>query len=59
MVVISYKTIRDFSDKHQDAKDALNNWYRIIEQADFSNFNEIRTLFNSVDSVGNDSMFLI
>jgi len=54
MVVISYRTIREFSDKHNDAKDALNNWYTIIEKADFANFNELRVVFNSVDSVGND-----
>ncbi|MHA4807133.1 type II toxin-antitoxin system HigB family toxin [Flavitalea flava] len=54
MVVISYKTIREFSDKHYDIKDALNIWYTIIEKADFANFNELRTVFNSVDAVGND-----
>jgi len=54
MVVISYKTIRDFSDKYYDAKDALNNWYRVVEKADFANFNELRAMFNSVDAVGND-----
>ena len=54
MVVISYRTIRDFSDKHDDAKDALNNWYTTIEKGDFANFNELRGMFNSVDAVGND-----
>jgi len=54
MVVISYRTIREFSDKHADIKDALNNWYTIVEKGDFANFNELRALFNSVDAVGND-----
>ena len=54
MVVISYRTIRDFSDKHNDSKDPLNNWYTIVEKGDFANFNELRTVFNSVDAVGND-----
>lgn len=54
MVVISYRTIRDFSDKHNDSADALNNWYTIIDKADFANFNELRTVFGSCDAVGND-----
>jgi mRNA interferase HigB len=54
LVVISYKTIRDFSNKHSDSGDALNNWYRIIEKADFANFNKLRTVFASCDAVGND-----
>ncbi len=54
MVVISYKTIRDFAERYPDVTDALNNWYTIIERGDFANFNELRTIFNSVDAVGND-----
>jgi mRNA interferase HigB len=54
MVVISYRTIRDFSDKHNDSTDALNNWYTIIDKADFANFNELRAVFGSCDAVGND-----
>lgn len=59
MVVISYKTIREFANKHSDVTDALNNWYMIVEQSDFANFNELRMMFNSVDAVVNDFMFLI
>ena len=54
MVVISYKTIREFANKHSDVTDALNNWYTIVEQSDFANFNELRIMFNSVDAVVND-----
>ena len=54
MVVISYRVIREFSLKHPDASDALNNWYTITERSDWANFNEVRGIFNSVDSVGND-----
>jgi mRNA interferase HigB len=54
VVVISYRTIREYVDKHKDVEDQLNNWYRIAEMSDWSNFNEMRQLFNSVDSVGND-----
>jgi mRNA interferase HigB len=54
MVVISYGKLRDFYEVHADAKDALNNWYRLTLQADWSNYHEIKTMFNSVDAVGND-----
>lgn len=54
MVVISYGTLRDFFEEHLDAKDALNNWYRLVTQADWASFHEIKAMFNTVDAVGND-----
>jgi mRNA interferase HigB len=54
MVVISYGVLRDFFEIHADAKDALNNWYRISQNADWSNYHEMKAMFNSVDAVGND-----
>ncbi len=54
MVVISYKTLRDFSEQYRNSSDSLNNWYSIMERSDFANFNELRTIFNSADAVGND-----
>ena len=54
MVVISYKTIRAFTEEHKDVEDQLNNWYTIAEKSNWANFNELRQMFNSVDAVGND-----
>lgn len=54
MIVISYGTLRNFFEKNTDSKDALNNWYRIVSKADWSNYHEIKAMFNSVDAVGND-----
>ena len=54
MVVISYKTIREFADRYPDGEDALNNWYTIMGKSDFANFNDLRKMFNSADAVGND-----
>jgi mRNA interferase HigB len=54
MVVISYGLIREFSTKHANAKDALNNWYRLAIKANWSNFHDIKEMFNSVDAIGND-----
>ncbi|HEV2482450.1 MAG TPA: type II toxin-antitoxin system HigB family toxin [Puia sp.] len=54
MVVISYRTIREFADKHKNVEDQLNNWYVITEKGDWANFNELREMFGSVDAVGRD-----
>ena len=54
MVVISYRTIREFANKHKNVEDQLNNWYVITEKGDWANFNELREMFGSVDAVGKD-----
>jgi mRNA interferase HigB len=54
MVILSYGTIRDYSGARPDAADSLNIWYRVTEQADWANFNELRSIFGSADAVGND-----
>ena len=45
MVVISYRTIREFSDRHSDSLDPLNNWYTIVDKGDFANFFSVRTVY--------------
>jgi len=54
MVIISYGILKMFYSKQPDAKDALNNWYRISLVSDWSNYHEMKEMFNSVDAVGND-----
>jgi mRNA interferase HigB len=54
MVVISYKSIREFSDKHGEAHEALTIWYKIAERSNWSHFHDVKQVFNSVDAVGND-----
>jgi mRNA interferase HigB len=54
VVVISYRTIREYIDEHGDVEDQLNNWYKIAEKSDWANFSEVKQMFNSVDAVGND-----
>ena len=53
MVVISYRTIREYTKDHKDIEGQLNNWYT-IEKIRLDNFNEMRQIFNAVDAVGND-----
>jgi len=54
MVVISYKMIRLYGKVDKKSLEALDTWYRIVERSNWSNFNEVRQMFNSVDAVGND-----
>ena len=54
MVIISYSKLRDFYEIHADAKDALNNWYRVVSSADWANYHEVKSTFNTIDAVGND-----
>lgn len=54
MVVISYAVLRDFFITHADAKDALNNWYRFVNRADWSSYHDMKAMYNSVDAIGSD-----
>lgn len=54
MVIISKATLRDFSEKHPDAEDALQKWYDETKAADWQSFAAVKCTFNSVDAVGNN-----
>jgi mRNA interferase HigB len=54
MVIISKATLRTFGMQYPDAIDALNAWYDIVKEADWSNLADLRSTFNSVDYVKND-----
>ena len=54
MVIISKTILVEFGIQHADAIEPLNRWYEETKKADWKNFSEIRSTFNSVDAVGND-----
>ncbi len=54
LVIISKTIFREFGQLHPDAIEALNTWYAIVKDADWSNLADLRQVFNSVDYVGND-----
>ncbi len=54
MVILSKKAINDFALIEPNAMDALIEWYRKTQSADWANFAEMKQSFNSVDAVGND-----
>jgi mRNA interferase HigB len=55
MRIIAYKKIAEFINTYSDAKAALDDWYFKTEGTDWLCFAEIKSMFNSVDSVGNKS----
>jgi mRNA interferase HigB len=54
MVIISKAILHDYSKLHPDAETPIENWYELVKNANWKNFNEMKTTFNSVDAVGND-----
>lgn len=54
MVIITRSTVTLFIKDYPAAAEALNRWYDIVSNADWSDFADIKNTFNSVDAVGND-----
>lgn len=54
MVVISYRTIRDFSQRYPDAKESLDRWYNLTTDADWNSHADLKSTFPSADFVGNE-----
>ncbi|WP_018629564.1 type II toxin-antitoxin system HigB family toxin [Niabella aurantiaca] len=54
MVIISKTIIRSFVRNHSDIENAIEKWYSDTKAADWKNFSEVKTTFNTADSVGND-----
>jgi len=59
MHVISYKTLKDYSNNHADCKEALSNWYKIASKANWSNLIEVQAVFTKAEAVGNFTVFNI
>jgi mRNA interferase HigB len=53
MRVITHKAIRLFVEKHPESNISLTDWYKKTLDSDWSCFRDIKTVFNSVDYVGN------
>ena len=57
MRVISRKPLNDFATRYPAWKEAINEWWKKAEDADWNNFADVRKTFNSVDAVG-DSRYV-
>lgn len=54
MRIVIYKRILEFSKTYADAETSLNFWYHTVTAKDWSNLNDIKRTFNSVDYIGNN-----
>lgn len=57
MKIISNSALRAFAAEHPHADAPLKGWRRVIEKNRFANWSEFKTLFNSVDRVGDLVVF--
>ncbi|MBO4918331.1 MAG: type II toxin-antitoxin system HigB family toxin [Bacteroidales bacterium] len=54
MRVVAKKALVEFYTVHSDAKTALEEWYEKTQKAEWETFADVRQMFNSADSVGNN-----
>jgi mRNA interferase HigB len=59
MRIISYKTLREASQKHSNLQQALDDWYRMAKTSNWQNINDVRRVFPHADSAGNFTIFNI
>ncbi|WP_298909986.1 type II toxin-antitoxin system HigB family toxin [uncultured Nostoc sp.] len=53
MHVISYRSLRKYIESHADCREALDNWYKVANKADWSNLVEVQLVFPKAKAVGN------
>lgn len=54
MVIITKSALYEFAAIHADVEEAIDSWYRKVRAADWSNFQDVKQTFGSVDYAGND-----
>lgn len=55
MRIVSHRKLKEFFEQsgREDAKVPLENWYEIVEKADWHTFSDLKAMYPSVDYVGN------
>lgn len=53
MRIIARSKIIEYYTEHPDAETALEDWCQKVKKAEWTCFSDIKEMFNSVDSVGN------
>ena len=59
MKLISNKPLREFATLHPAAEEPLQSWRHLIERNTFQNYAQLRSVFASVDKVGEKYVFNI
>jgi mRNA interferase HigB len=59
MNIISFRRLREFYESHPTAKSSLLVWYKVVKNADWQTFDQIRETFPSADQVSKFTVFNI
>ncbi|MEQ8415444.1 MAG: type II toxin-antitoxin system HigB family toxin [Imperialibacter sp.] len=54
MRIVTFRRIREYTEKVPEAKTALEEWYHKTSKANWENFRDMRRTFNSVDNARNN-----
>ncbi len=57
MKIISNSALRSFSIENPQADEPLQGWRRVIEKNRFANWAELKAAFNTIDKVGDLTVF--
>ena len=57
MHIISRKALRDFWEKHPDAKGPLEAWFRVAKQTSWRRLLHVQTVYRDAEAVGNFTVF--
>lgn len=56
MHIIRYQCLREFSKKQTDCR-ALDDWFKVVIKANWSNLIEVQAVFLTAEAVGNFTIF--
>jgi mRNA interferase HigB len=59
MHILSLRRLREFWARHPDAEEPLRAWYRVLKQARWHRFTDVRARYASADQVGKFTVFTI
>jgi mRNA interferase HigB len=59
MCLIAIKNLRNEAYQYPDAKKAIEAWYLVIKNADWSNLEDVRQVYRDAEAVGNFTVFNI
>lgn len=59
MHISSRKRLREFSEKHPDAKPELDAWFKVAKKAEWRSIIDVRHIYQHADPVGTRTVFNI
>ncbi|WP_373540681.1 type II toxin-antitoxin system HigB family toxin [Chamaesiphon sp.] len=59
MRLIAIKNLRNEAYRYPDAKKAVETWYLVVKNANWSNLEDVRQVYRSAEAVGNFTVFNI